>query len=219
MSLESFGRRIEAALAAARTAPVDERTAMESCMASLNPRLKRMQEISQTLLSSVIRPRVEKLAAYFPQASLPRQPDGERCICRFGYTERFPVNAKVEFSVGHDEAVEHLLVRYELYLAPAFFKYDSHDKLTVPLDTFDEQVVGEWVERKLIEFLAMYLRIDRGDEDQEEVATDPVCGMHFPNRSAAEKAEYRGHPYYFCSKRCHEQFLANPTRYVVVLPM
>ena len=38
---------------------------------------------------------------------------------------------------------------------------------------------------------------------------DPVCGMRLDPRQALEYT-YRGHPYYFCSESCREQFKATP---------
>jgi len=45
---------------------------------------------------------------------------------------------------------------------------------------------------------------------------DPVCGMEVDPTSAARKSDYRGVTYYFCSKPCHEQFDADPAKYVPV---
>jgi len=43
---------------------------------------------------------------------------------------------------------------------------------------------------------------------------DPVCGMDVDPTTAAAKAEHAGEAYYFCSQRCHDQFVADPQRYV-----
>jgi Cu+-exporting ATPase len=43
---------------------------------------------------------------------------------------------------------------------------------------------------------------------------DPVCGMHVDPHTAKHRADHAGHPYYFCSARCHETFLADPDRYL-----
>ncbi len=41
---------------------------------------------------------------------------------------------------------------------------------------------------------------------------DPVCGMNVTEQST-HKAEHKGHPYYFCSAKCHGKFAANPDQY------
>jgi heavy metal translocating P-type ATPase len=45
-------------------------------------------------------------------------------------------------------------------------------------------------------------------------AVDPVCGMTVDPHAARHKAEYRGHPYYFCSAGCRTKFLAAPQNYL-----
>lgn len=42
---------------------------------------------------------------------------------------------------------------------------------------------------------------------------DPVCGMDISPESAADKAEYQGQVYFFCSSGCKKVFDANPEKY------
>ena len=43
---------------------------------------------------------------------------------------------------------------------------------------------------------------------------DPVCGMTVDPHTAKHRADYRGHPYYFCSAGCRTKFSANPQKYL-----
>jgi Cu+-exporting ATPase len=43
---------------------------------------------------------------------------------------------------------------------------------------------------------------------------DPVCGMRIDSDDAAATAEHGGTMYYFCSRSCHDAFVADPTSYV-----
>ena len=43
---------------------------------------------------------------------------------------------------------------------------------------------------------------------------DPVCGMDVDPSTAKHRADYAGHTYYFCSARCRERFVAEPTKYL-----
>ena len=43
---------------------------------------------------------------------------------------------------------------------------------------------------------------------------DPVCGMSVDPHTAKLRAEHDGHPYYFCSARCREKFVADPAAYL-----
>ncbi|HEX6121214.1 MAG TPA: heavy metal translocating P-type ATPase [Dongiaceae bacterium] len=47
----------------------------------------------------------------------------------------------------------------------------------------------------------------------EATATDPVCGMKVDPHTAQHRATHAGQPYYFCSARCREKFIAAPDRY------
>ena len=44
--------------------------------------------------------------------------------------------------------------------------------------------------------------------------TDPVCDMQIDSAKAAAKEVVNTQTYYFCSRSCHEQFRANPERFV-----
>jgi YHS domain-containing protein len=44
-------------------------------------------------------------------------------------------------------------------------------------------------------------------------AVDPVCGMTV-SKDTEYTAEYDGQMYYFCSKECRDQFMADPEKYV-----
>lgn len=43
---------------------------------------------------------------------------------------------------------------------------------------------------------------------------DPVCGMMVEPKTAADKADYKGKTYYFCSKDEKETFLKSPDKFV-----
>jgi Cu+-exporting ATPase len=43
---------------------------------------------------------------------------------------------------------------------------------------------------------------------------DPVCGMSVDPATAKHTADYRGHPYYFCSAGCKAKFIADPQKYL-----
>jgi Cu+-exporting ATPase len=43
---------------------------------------------------------------------------------------------------------------------------------------------------------------------------DPVCGMTVDPHTAKHRADYNGHPYYFCAASCRTKFVANPEKYL-----
>ena len=51
-------------------------------------------------------------------------------------------------------------------------------------------------------------------ETDAALARDPVCGMRVDPATAKHRAEYQGHPYYFCSAGCRAKFVADAQRYL-----
>ncbi len=49
-------------------------------------------------------------------------------------------------------------------------------------------------------------------------AIDPVCGMTVDPRATAHHAEHGGAQYHFCSARCREKFIADPTQFLTPKP-
>ena len=45
-------------------------------------------------------------------------------------------------------------------------------------------------------------------------AIDPVCGMTVDPHTARNRADHRGHPYYFCSAGCRTKFIVDPPKYL-----
>ncbi|MBK9099459.1 MAG: YHS domain-containing protein [bacterium] len=43
---------------------------------------------------------------------------------------------------------------------------------------------------------------------------DPVCGMEIKDVFKAEKLDYQGKTYYFCSNDCKSKFQQSPEKYV-----
>jgi YHS domain-containing protein len=163
---------------------------------------------------------LETLAGYFSNASIATNEPIGRCSCWLGYCERFPASTKVSFAIEHDVRCETVLVCFEAAMMPLFIRMTEHDRLTTPLESARDEDVEAWVEERLLEFVDSYLSIDRGRDDfGEDMATDPVCGMRISRSSAVASDTYRGHPYFFCSVECQQQFTQKPTAFVEVRTM
>ena len=50
--------------------------------------------------------------------------------------------------------------------------------------------------------------------DQEQVVTDPVCGMKIRPSEAAATEQHEGTTYYFCSQDCADSFRESPQDYL-----
>lgn len=219
-TLEEFRDKLKSQLKAAGNAPRWQSADAEAYMAALRSRREQFDNAAGSLLATVIKPRLEAVAELFPSARTQTDEQACRCWCWFACSDRFPVTAKVEFALEHDEAVEHVFVRYEACLMPVFVRFQPHDKLTIRLDGIDPEQIASWIEKRILEFLETYLHHDRGQDDvEEDILTDPVCGMRLGRSDVRAQANYRGHPYFFCSVECGDKFEAKPEDFVTVRTM
>ena len=46
------------------------------------------------------------------------------------------------------------------------------------------------------------------------MAVDSVCGMKVDDKTAADKSDYQGKTYFFCSLGCKKAFDKDPQKYV-----
>jgi YHS domain-containing protein len=211
--LHQFSARIAARLAEARQVGPPAHEAARY-MAQFEPNYRQCEQLAVRLLTTVVEPRLEALAKFFPGARLRPAVPEHRCVAWFGFSERFPATARVEFTIDCDPQLDHAMLRFELSIIPSFLKYDAHDKLPIPLEKLDEELAAAWVEERLIAFLDAYLQLDRGEDDSSGVtATDPVCGMQV-NAGTSLETDHRGHTYYFCSEQCRQRFIEAPKRFV-----
>lgn len=215
--LAEFAKRVHEQMTCTSREPHWEPGEAARYMAEVEVRRESFAQIAMRLVGTVIQPRLETLASYFPNASPTKDEPASRCSNWFGYCERFPASTKVSFAVEHDVAFEKVAVCYEASMMPAFIKLNERDKLILPLDKLKDDVVADWVEERLLEFLQAYLQIDRGSEEfDEDAATDPVCGMRISRSQAVSSHDHNGHPYFFCSRECQESFKRQPTAYIDV---
>ncbi|MCA9248965.1 MAG: YHS domain-containing protein [Planctomycetales bacterium] len=215
--LKDFANRLEATLARADRVPHWPVEEMERYMAGVRSRRQRFEQLGSEFSETVIRPRLECVASQFSNAGPVQIDPSGVCLCWFGFCERFPASTKVEFAMEHDVRFEKLIVVCKMYMMPDFVGFSEQDRLTVSLEAVEDRSIAAWVEERLLEFVDGYLQIDRGAVDfDEDVVTDPVCGMRINRSSAVANNSYEGHPYFFCSQACQAAFSENPSRYVRV---
>lgn len=213
--LESFRQQVGEKVASLKCAGTVKSPLLRQQMATLESRLGRFEQTAAALVNEILLPRLQLVASFFPNAYLKQGKRHDECELWFGYCERFPASVKQEFSCEHDDAIEHLVIYYAVRISPVFLKYDPGDKLVVPLERVNTSEIAEWVEGKLLAFLDDYRRLDRGDESlDDELSTDPVCGMRVRRAESAGQFSYRGHLYFFCAEECQRKFEKEPSHYV-----
>jgi len=219
MSVEDFVARLKIEMAALEK-PCSSPQADADYMKGLALRGSLFRSEATRILSEIVEPRMKALGSLFPNANPPRNQVPDHCIWWFGYTERFPASTKVDVAVVHDERIETIGLRYELLIVPVFIKYDRFDRLDMPLDQINSDLIAEWLEKRLLAFLYTYMSLGLSDRDQMEgTATDPVCGMRIEKNGAAAFYDHAGHRYYFCSSACREEFAHNPARHVTIVTL
>jgi hypothetical protein len=123
-------------------------------------RLDAYKRAARQLMTAIIRPRIEKVVSFFPNALLsPAEADTEsQWCCRFQKTAEYPASTKLSFFVSPDAGFENVLVTYDLEILPIYFRFQGHDQLAVPLDGVPAASVADWVDAKLLGFVDAYVR-------------------------------------------------------------
>lgn len=212
-----LGRRIESCLDQAAERKTLHQSHVRQRMEDLDRRSARFNEIARSLVEQVLLPKLRKAASYFGNGELapPDERAWNHCIASFKHTEQFPASTRLDLFILPDERIENVLVVYDLSIIPIFFQFNGRDTLAIPMDRVDAAAVADWVDRKLIEFVETYLRLEQADEYQREnFVTDPVCGMRINRNSAVGQREYEGATYFFCVEECRRKFEATPEKFV-----
>ena len=193
-----------------------QRNHLQQQMAEAEARHQRYTALADRLTQEVIRPRVEKLQSLFDNARMPEARNSRHtCCCQFEHTTRFPATAYLEIGVTRDGEIKTVILHSRLEILPVFFPVEGSDELTMPLDGVDENKVADWVEAKILQFVDTYLRLETSDHyQQDNLVTDPVCGMRVNKAFAPAQMTYRGRTYYFCVTECRARFAENPVRYL-----
>lgn len=215
-SLNDFRQRLEEALRQSDEQRSQHNAHMRQRMDEIGRRSDQFNEAAAVLVAGVIRPRMELLVGKFEGARIPDTPGGggHRCVCTFERNTRFPASTSLEFTVIPNDRIDEIIVSYHLEILPVFIEFKGHDQLALPLDGIDESGAGQWVEDRITDFVETYLRLETAKAYQDEnMETDPVCGMPVNRNWAAATTEYSGKRYYFCIDDCRRRFEEQPSRY------
>lgn len=182
--LPDFEKRIEQRFANDSHAPHWTSEEAEQFTIEAGVHRQRFEHLASHLLGAVIQPRLELLASYFPIADLVEDKPPRHCTCWIGYTHRVPATTKVVFAVEHDLHQQNFVVCYDAHMTPRLAKFNEHDALTLAFDEADDATIASWVERRLLEFLDAYLRVDSSGETLvDETAIDSALEGESPART------------------------------------
>ncbi len=184
----------------------------------LKARHDRCDRESERLVEEIILPRMQELVSAFGKTEFLERDsrDQTTLVLKFPHSARFPARTTLRMSIAHDQEIKKILIHYDLEILPIFIQYNKHAQLEVPLDSIDDQKIASWVEDRLLEFTKTYLELEFADQYQKaNVVTEPVAGLRVSKLICEADCEYQGHRYYFLTEENKEQFLQDPSRYVL----
>jgi hypothetical protein len=109
------------------------------------------------------------------------------------FSDACPAKVQLSFRLGHDGPVENAIMDYRLEILPIFFKFDSHDQLTIPISHPNEDAIAGWIEDKLVGFTQTFFELHFHNQyQQKHLETDLVMTIRFPKAYAAGKKGIQG---------------------------
>lgn len=186
----------------------DKQLQLDSQMKELLVQRERLAAVAKHKIETVILPRMEELSRHFDNSKVDLlHTDADfNCICEFAHTPRFPATVKLGIALlpGKNDA---LTARYDLSIFPVLMEFNRNTEETFPLDC-DEEVLGGWVDNRILEFIDTYLRLETHPFYQKDnTVLDIICGMRIPSIAATSTVERHGRTFYFCSEHCKDAFI------------
>lgn len=216
-NLDNLKKRIEEKLSAVEATKRAKHQEHNQYLMQSRERQLRFKDAADPIMSNVITPRMEQLAGYFDNAEFVEKQGHSRLQKRlqFAHTKRFPATTNLELSISHDVGMEHLIVSYNVEIIPVLIQFERNQTLTVPVAEVDKEQLTAWVDERICQFVDTYLHLEQAEPYQEnQLATDPVCGMRVVKAFATEHFEHKGETYYFCVAGCRNKFADAPETYL-----
>jgi|SRR5580704_5048107 hypothetical protein len=116
----------------------------------------------------VIRPRIEKVMAFFPNALLsPAEAATEsQWSCRFQTTPDFPASPKISFLVSPDTEIENVIVTHDLEILPIYIQFQGPSRSSCRWRPAAAARSKRGCDTKLLGFLDTYLQLRTLDQYQ-----------------------------------------------------
>lgn len=106
-----------------------------------------------------------------------------------------------------DMDVRNLVLDYTLDILPILMKFEKNRQLELPLDNVDPEVVGKWIDDRLVEAVQVYLQLHQNAYYLKgHLVEDPVTKVEFPEYAAAATLDWKGSKVYFISEEARDAF-------------
>jgi len=186
----------------------EEQQQLDSHMKELLDQRERLASVAKHKIETVILPRMKELSRHFDNSKVDLlHTDADfNCICELVHTPRFPATVKLGIALL-PEKNDTLTARYDLSIFPVLMEFNRNSEEAFPLDC-DEEVLGGWVDDRVLEFIDTYLRLETHPFYQKDnTVLDIICGMRISSIAATSSVERHGRTFYFCSEHCKEAFI------------
>lgn len=153
------------------------------------------------------RPRLEALAAKFGD-KVKVTPSVTPAMREATFQFRSPLaDIVLRFSASTDFEVRNLVLDYDLHILPILMKYEPHARVEFPLDAIHADVIGQWIDDRIVDFVKTYLALHRNEYYlKDHMVSDPVTLTRFPRYAAAATLDWGGTKYYFISDETRRDF-------------
>jgi hypothetical protein len=163
-------------------------------------RQERLAKFEQTLnrLREVWRPRLEAFAKRFgDRVKVTPSTEPTKRAATFEFKTDL-AHVQLRLSATTDQEVEQVILNYDLQIMPILMKYERNAELTVPLDDVDEEIIAQWIDDRLVQFVQTYLSLHENQYYlKAHMVEDPIARVRFPKFAAGAKLESGGKTIYF----------------------
>lgn len=184
-------------------------TEAETARQEVQERFQRFLPIAERIVA-IAKEKLEKLRARLTFDVIPAQFETEQSYSRsvtLDVKSELTGLIKLTFRLTHDSDVRQISLAYNLQITPVFFRFNSYSEFEMPLEAFDEAVVGQWLDDRIVEFANVMLELHSTKQHQQRVmVSDTVAGITFPKYYAAATLDHDGTTYYFISEETRREF-------------
>lgn len=117
---------------------------------------------------------------------------------------------ELKLSATTDDEVRNLILNYHLDILPILMKFKNADRLEMPLDKVDSQVVAAWIDDRIVDFVKTYLELHQNEQYlnylKNYMVEDPIAHIRFPKYAAAAKCDWKGTTHYFIGEKTCREF-------------
>lgn len=205
--LDDFSSRLDAACALLPEAIEQRRAVIDREYQQRQQRFAEEFIPAVTKVREIFGPRSEALIARFKdiihvQADV--RDDFSKVIYSF---DSSLARVTLQFNFTHDQEVQKMILVYDLEILPILMKFDTHSTLELPLAAFDEQLVTEWLEGRMISFIRSFVELNENQYYlKNQMVEDPVARIRMPKAVARETLYFEGQTYYFISAETRREF-------------